>query len=442
MSHELIKLTSKLYNTPHLTTEAYLDKVFTLLEDRNTGKFLAVTDVVQPRERRVQFYPESKLGVIDVHGAISDIPYYGLCGEQGVSHQSLREEMKALVELGATTVVMDSDTSGGMAHMAFESANYIRELADENGIKLISYVSAKSYSAGYVYSAVAHEVITNPSSEVGSIGVMLKLRNVSGAMKNMGIEDIYVTAGENKVPFDSEGKFTDEFLAEMKEGVLELYDQFTDHVAMWRGLDKQQVIALGANSFTSKKALANGLVDKSMTLEEFKSYLDSITSGDTMTNPVASMLNKPKKKETVMSNESVDVQAQLESLEKSLTAKFDAAILAKDLELNALRTKLENIEQEKKLATVATRLKSLTDIVGEAQADSLNTSLAALDDVAFESVLSSLKMTAVEKEKQMSTEVGDDSGVVVVTEDVVMTKEKLADLEGERIKLKYNQKRS
>jgi ClpP class serine protease len=443
LSHELLKLTSKLYNTPHLTTETYLDHVFTILEDRNQGKFLAVSDTIKPEPRRVQYFADKALGIIDVHGALSDIPYYGMCGETGVSHQSLREEMKALVDMGAKTVVMDSDTSGGMAHMAFESARYIRDLADDNGVKLISYVSAKSYSAGYVYSAVAHEIITNPSSDVGSIGVMIKLRNVSGAMKNMGIEDTYITAGENKVPFDLDGRFTKEFLAEMEEGVLDLYDQFTDHVAMYRGLGKEEVIKLGANSFNAKKALANGLVDKEMTLEEFKNYLENITSGEEMTNPVAKLFSKNKTKETEMSNTEVDVQAQLAALEEKFTAKLEtlestylSQIAAKDLELNQLKEVFAAQELAKKEAKSAARLATLSAIVGDVEAPALNASLESLSDETFDVVSKSLKAKTDSIEAEMTQEVGND-GKTVVIEDEVLTLEQLADREGARLKALY-----
>lgn len=429
MSHELLKLTSKLCNTPHLVTEEYLDKVFDILGQRNQGAaFGAVADSQKPRKRTIQYFPETALGVIDIHGAISDVPYYGMCGEDGVSHQSIREEMKALVDAGAKVVVMDSDTNGGLAHMAFESANYIRNLADDNGVKLISYVSHKSFSAGYVYSAVAHEVITNPSSEVGSIGVMMKLRNVNGAMKNMGIEDVYVTAGDNKVPFDKNGDFTPEFLAEVEAGVLELYDQFTGHVAMWRGLDQPAVIALGANSYTAKKALASGLVDKQMTLEEFKTYLDELTSGNTMASPTANLFNKPKatqlSKEAAMPDQNVELQAALEAVTADFTAQLEAkdkataaSLASLKADLEAAQASLAAVEKEKADAKQASRLSELTALFGTEEAPKLAASFAALDDAAFSLTVGILASRAVKEEEKLQTETGAD-GVVVVDEPV------------------------
>lgn len=451
MAHELLKLTSKLCNTPLLVTEEYLDKVFEILKVRNEGAELgAVTASQRPRERPIKYFPDKALGVIDIHGAISDVPYYGMCGEDGVSHQSIREEMKALVEAGAKVVVMDSDTNGGLAHMAFESANYVRDLADENGVHLISYVSHKSFSAGYVYSAVAHEVITNPSSEVGSIGVMMRLRNVNGAMKNMGIQDIYVTAGDNKVPFDAEGNFTKEFLAEQQEGVLELYDQFTSHVAMWRGMEQSAVIALGANSYTAKKALSNGLVDKQMTLEEFKSYLEELTTGTNMQNPVTSLFSKKPKatltKEAEMPNQNVELQAALEAATAEFTAQlekekdaFAASLASMKAELETAQAALAAVTKEKEDAKQASRLAKLTELFGTTEAPKLATSFSALDDESFELTVGILAARSVKEEENLQAETGSE-GVVVVEGEQTLSAEDLKKQEAERRKAKYSKK--
>lgn len=442
MSHELFRLSSLIYNTPHLITEAYLDKATQYLEDRNTGKELAVVDLVKSEPRKVEYFSDKKLGVIDFSGAMTDIPHYSFSAGESLSHQSVREQMKSLVEKGAKVVVMDMDTPGGTAHMAFESALYVRDLADENDIKLISYISNSAYSAGYVYAAVAHEVITNPSAEAGSIGVRVKLRNINGALKNMGIEDVYITAGENKVPYNSEGKFTEEFLSEVKESVLELYDQFTDHVAMYRGLSKEDVIALGANTFSSTKALSKGLVDKIMTLEEFKSYLDDITLGEQMASPISNMF-KSKKKDTEMS---VD-HSQLEEALAQLTAEFEAEKQAKlqvetqlakaNTDLSAALSQLKAVEESRKAEKEASRLSQLTAVIGEAKAKEQIATMSSFDDNQFSSVLSLLSSNqkAVETSTLMS-EIGDEGDDQDPASDMSYEDNVMAKLEAHRNKNK------
>ena len=419
MSHELLRLTTKLCNTPLMVDEAYLDKVMQILEDRNLMKSnLAVVDKIAPRKRQLQYFADTQVGVVDIHGGITDIPYQAMCEEEGVSHQSIREEVAQLIKAGAKTIVLDQDSGGGLAHMSFESANYIRDLADENDVKLISYISGSSFSASYVYTAVAHEVISNPSAEAGSIGVRVQLRNASGYMKNLGIEDVYITAGEGKVPFDSEGKFTDEFLAEVKDGVLEIYDQFTDHVAMWRGLDKGAVEALGAKTFSTKKALSNGLVDKVMTLEEFKSYLEKTTSGEEMSNPISKLLSQ-NKKDTEMSKEDMallsTLQLQVEEFQltnQSLVSKTASL----EAELNTALEALKEVAKEKAEAKTANRKATLAAIVGDAQAEAKAAKMADLSDEAFTGMVEMLQSMSTEADKSvLNTELGDE-GQEVVTE--------------------------
>lgn len=442
MSHELLRLTTKICNTPLMVSETYLDKVMQILEERNaSGIELAVADKLQPNKRYLQYFPETKMGIVDIHGGISDIPYYGMCGEEGVSHQSIREEVQQLIEAGAKTIVLDQDSNGGLAHMSFESANYIRELADANDVKLISYISGSSFSASYVYTAVAHEVIANPSAEAGSIGVRVQLRNTNGYMKRMGIEDTYVTAGEGKVPFDSEGKFTDEFLAEIKESVLEIYDQFTDHVAMWRGKDKKEITSLGAKTFNTKKSLANGLVDKVMTLEDFKSYLEEITLGEEMPNPVTNLF-KSKSKDTEMSKEDMallsTLQLEVEKF-KLENASLSTKIPQLEADLADALAALAQVEKEKVEAKVAKRKSELAAVIGDAKAETESAKLADLSDEAFASVVDMLKGSkAVAEKSDLMTELGDEGQEVVEGEEdlVSVAKAKLL----EHRKNKFNKK--
>lgn len=391
-----------------MVSEAYLDKVMQVISERNSGIVgLAVSDTLDPIKRSLNYIADKKLGIIDIHGGITDIPYYGMCGEEGVSHQLIREEVKQLIDMGAKTIVLDQDSCGGSAHMCFESANYIRDLADESGVKLISYISACSYSASYAYTAVAHEVVSNPSAEAGSIGVRVQLRNMNGYMKKLGIEDIYVTAGDGKVPFDSEGKFTQEFLDDIQASVLEMYDQFTDHVAMWRGVDKKSVVALGAKTYSSQKAQANGLVDKIMTLEEFKSYLEEATLGEEMDNPISNLF-KSKTKDKEMSNPALE---ELETSLKGLQAEFaqfklssETLLASKDQELTSALAQLKAISDEKAALKADNRKKALEASLGTVQAETLSASLATLSDADFEATVNILKLSRSEKEKDFEEE--------------------------------------
>lgn len=69
MSHKLIRLTEKLYNTPHLITDSSIDRIVSYLEDRNSGVFeMAVKDSGKSKSRELSYNPDTKIGYISMDG--------------------------------------------------------------------------------------------------------------------------------------------------------------------------------------------------------------------------------------------------------------------------------------------------------------------------------------------------------------------------------------
>jgi len=409
---ESVEVDYTLCNTPLLLAVEYLDSFKKELGEQE----LAVTAAIQPELRYPTYIPESNLGIVDIVGGIVESSKYS------TSHQGIREEVAQLIELGAKTIVLDQASGGGVAHMTFESANYIRNLADENNVKLVSYVSNSSQSASYAYSAVAHEVIANPTAKVGSIGVLTRLVNTSPMMKEMGVEELYITSGEGKSPVDENGKFTQEFKDEVKASSDVMYEDFKNHVGMWRGIEPSTVQSLGAKTYSAKEGLSNGLVDKIMTLEEFKDYLPTLTSGSklNMTNPIKSLFKPTPRKETAMSDTQVDVQAQLASLKEEMAAQMaefqaasEAKLVKEQAEKAELRAALEAIQKEKQEAKAAERLAELSALFGDTEAPALNASLASLDDAAFAAVVKTFEAKSEKKDEEMTAEIGEEGKVVV-----------------------------
>lgn len=418
MSEESLKLDMKLCNIPLMVSMEALDG---FVQEVSTYKELVVSELFSPPDRSPTYFEDTKLGIVEISGGIIDTYPYSWV----TTHQAIREEVAQLISEGAKTILLEQDSGGGMAHMTFESANYIRNLADDNGVKIISYVTGKSHSASYAYSAAAHEIIASPSAEVGSIGVRIKLMNASKMYKNMGIEELYITAGEGKVPVDENGEFTQAFKDEMKASVVATYQDFKGHVGMWRGMEDSQIEALGAKTYSAKAALENGLIDKIMTLEELKSYLETETSNNKrkpIMNVLTSLLKTTPRKETAMSDTQVDVQAQLASLKEEMAtqmAAFQAASEAKlaieQAEKAELKAALEAVQKEKQEAKAAQRLSELSALFGDTEAPALNASLSSLDDAAFAAVVKTFEAKSHKKDSEMTQEVGEE-GRVVVTE--------------------------
>lgn len=227
------------------------------------------------------------LGILPIKGALiyEETGWEALCGM--TSYEGLQNKAEYMIkERGIDHLILELNSGGGMAYGCFETAQYVKNLAKENDVKITTYVDGVAHSGGYAWACIADEVILNPMARVGSIGVVLPLVNTSEKDKKEGIERIYITAGKSKVPFDKDGKFTKESLDKIEKDVMVTYDMFVDHVSENRGLDRSVVIDTEASTFNADEALKIGLVDQIMTKENLYQYLGNFNGENKMSlNP-------------------------------------------------------------------------------------------------------------------------------------------------------------
>lgn len=409
---KLLRLTSILYNTPHLMLPASLERVFTYLDDRNNHAELAVQLEKKPKERVLQYVAETQVGVLSVSGPLTYIEYEAMCGEQNSSYQQIVDDFDKLCSMGAKTIVMDVDSPGGMAYGMTETGRYLRKKADERGVQLVAYVDGLSASAAFGLSVAAHEIIANPDAELGSVGVVVKLRNMNKAMNNAGVEDTYIYAGDSKIPFKEDGSFREDFLSDIQYKVDALYQQFTEYVADMRGIDVGVVKSTQAKVLLAQDAIKLGFADKVMTREDFSNYLADLVEKPMRFSFKSKGENKNMTTDVIGQEAVAALQADFEAtvaknseLVAALTAQNEAfeAAQAQAAELQkAVAAAQEQIAQMQATAAKEAsdkRLTALQAVVDQDQAAALHVSLAALDDKAFATVVGSLQSKAAEEEK-------------------------------------------
>lgn len=265
------RLTSELYNKPHLISPQAFDEITSYLDLRNSG-MLAKEDVKLIPEMS-QPAKAGKIGLIDIHGSLTNKPVVSLCGATGTSYAGLLDQASSLIDTGCKTLVFDVSSGGGEAFNCFQTGNDLRKMADDNDVEIIAYVQDCAASAAYALTCIADEVIAHPQGMVGSVGVLVALMNNSKALEKAGVSRTFVTAGANKIPFDDNGEFREGFLADLQDQVNELYEQFCEHVSSYTGLSVEDVKATEASVFRAPKALELGLINSVMTNQEFADYL-------------------------------------------------------------------------------------------------------------------------------------------------------------------------
>lgn len=283
MNHSLYRLYSKIHNTPHLITPEAFNVILDYLETRNSdGYQMAIKRSPLPDgsfDVTADDNTSGDIGVLAIDGSLTYKPVMTMCGEAGTSYQSLVEQVEEMAEAGVKTIVMEVSSGGGEASHVFEAAEDIRAICDEQGIQLIGYADTMACSAAYALICICDEVIANPSADVGSIGCVVALLDQSKALEQAGYKRIFVTSGDNKVPFAEDGSFKQEFIDEVQSEVNRLNEQFAAHVSKYTGLSVEAIMGFQASVYNADKAVELGLANQVMTNKQFAQYVANLHKG-------------------------------------------------------------------------------------------------------------------------------------------------------------------
>ena len=304
----------------------------------------------------------------------------------------------------------------------FGSTNAVRKLATDNDVKIIAYIDGTSASAGYGWASIADEIIANPQSRIGSVGVVIQLYNDTKYLEKVGIERSFVYAGKNKIPFADDGSFSEDFIADLQKSVNRSYNTFTKFIATNRNLTVEQVVETNAKVYEAEEALSVGFIDKIMEIEEFEEYMNTEVSQTTIPNGEKMSTKLDGSDDAPVENltEFEKLQEQLTSLQGELNdskAELNTA-LANGSELQTKldqltatnKTLSDELAKIKQDAITADRTAKLQDVLGteNTQVATLLSTTEALDDAQFTAIVSALK-TKVDVEDEKMTELGSNA---------------------------------
>ncbi len=157
-------------------------------------------------------------------------------------------------------VLFSIDSPGGAVAPSVEIAYAIKRLSEKK--PTVVYAAGIMASGGY-YSAIwGNEIIANPGSMIGSIGVIIEGADVSGLMEKVGVKTQVVHAGEYKQVGTMERQWSNIERAELEKVINGTYDLFVGDVARARHLDLNlSTEYANAHIFTAAQAKKVGLVD-------------------------------------------------------------------------------------------------------------------------------------------------------------------------------------
>ena len=170
---------------------------------------------------------------------------------------------KAFEHRGAVAVALSINSPGGSPVQSSLIAKRIRDLASEKELPVFAFCEDVAASGGYWLACAADEIHANPSSIVGSIGVVSAGFGFPALLEKVGIERRVHTAGENKAILDPFAPENPDDVVHLKELQAEIHEQFKTHVRAYRGarLDDDEVTLFSGAFWTGERAVSLGLVD-------------------------------------------------------------------------------------------------------------------------------------------------------------------------------------
>lgn len=177
------------------------------------------------------------------------------------SVSKMLERAFAIKKAKAVALVVNSP--GGSAVQSHLIHLRIRSLAEEHKKKVFVFVEDVAASGGYMIASAADEIFADPSSIVGSIGVVSAGFGFDKLIKRLGIDRRVHTAGDRKMLLDPFQPEKAEDVKRLKSAQQAIHEQFIALVKERRGkkLKGAERTLFSGEFWTAGEAEKHGLID-------------------------------------------------------------------------------------------------------------------------------------------------------------------------------------
>lgn len=230
------------------------------------------------------------LAVVDVEGVISK----GAPANADDINDALTD---AFENPNAKAIALNINSPGGSPVQSDEVWQMVMDLkAEHKDKKVYAVIGDIGASGAYYIAASADEIWVNPSSLVGSIGVIMPNYDLQQLMDKVGVEDRTMTAGAYKDILSMSRPMTDTERAHVQKLLDTTHQNFIDAVKKGRGnrlKDPEGNQLFSGLFWTGKDAIALGLADKSGGITQLKKSLELDTVVDyTYQDPMRAIFDR------------------------------------------------------------------------------------------------------------------------------------------------------
>ena len=178
-----------------------------------------------------------------------------------ITEKMARELIKLKEDKAVKAVVIRVNSPGGSAYVSDQIWKQVKALKEEKPV--VVSMGNVAASGGYYISCAANQIVAEPNTLTGSIGVFGMFPNMTGLFEKLDVtSDVVKTHA-----FTDLGNIARPMTADEKvlvQGAIERnYRTFLARCAEGRGMSVEAIDAIGQGRvWTGEQALANGLVDR------------------------------------------------------------------------------------------------------------------------------------------------------------------------------------
>jgi len=195
------------------------------------------------------------VGVLHIEGAIED------------SYPIVTELKRFKESPWIKAIVIRIDSPGGAVAPTQEIFEEDQKI--KNGKPVICSMGSMATSGGYYIASACDQILANPGTLTGSIGVIMQLGNIEELMKKVGVRSYSVKSGANKDIGSPFQPLTPEGRAILQSLVDNVHNQFVGAVAEGRSMEEAVVRKLAdGRVYSGAQAKELGLIDELGSLQD------------------------------------------------------------------------------------------------------------------------------------------------------------------------------
>jgi len=226
--------------------------------------------LVETELSRDSLFAIHKIALIDVTGTIQNGSSFQLFGQGEHPVSALLEQLdKARTDPLVKAVILRINSPGGTV-VASELMHDEIVHFKKSGKPVVAVMMDVAASGGYYVACACDEIVAQPSTITGSIGVIMLMFDVSGTMTMIGVKSDAITSGIHKDSGSPFRPIRPEERQLFENVVRDMYDRFVKVVDDGRpALDEAKVRSLAdGRIYTANQAVELGLIDRIASLRE------------------------------------------------------------------------------------------------------------------------------------------------------------------------------